>query len=484
MAAFSLTSVSGLASEEQKVADTAQRSASSVSGIDAYFQISERGSSVSTEVRAGITTFLAMAYIIFVNPAILSNAIDFEGSFPQLLTVTCLAAGFGTLIMGLWAKLPFALAPGMGLNAYFTFTVVFGLGYTWQEALGAVFLSGLLFLALSLTGARAWIINAIPLYLKFSITAGIGAFLAIIGFQGAGLIADDPATLVATGDWTTLSVGLAFLGLIVSGALMILRVKGALIIGIATVTAAAIVTGAEVYQGAEGMVSFPGFNDGVVGFTWPSDLIFAMDIGGALSSDAAGGGVIALGIIGVVFTFLFVDFFDTAGTFIGLSDKASMLDDDGNMTAPKAAFAVDAIATTAGAALGTSSTTTYIESAAGIEDGARTGLASVVTAALFFAALALSPLASVIPAVATAPVLILIGAMMMTGAGKVDWADYRVAIPGFLTIIGMPLTYSITNGIALGIVTHVVLMAATGKAKDVHPMMYVLAGLLVLRVFI
>lgn len=446
----------------------------SLSGLDRYFLITERGSSVSTEVRAGFTTFLAMAYIIFVNPAILSNAIDFDGAFPQLLTVTALAAAFGTLVMGLWAKLPFALAPGMGLNAFFTFTVVLGMGMEWETALGAVFLSGILFLILSLTGARAWILNAIPLFLKFAITAGIGAFLAMIGFAGAGIISDSPATFVTRGEWATLEVGIAFFGLIATGALMALKVQGAMVIGIAATTTLAIVTKAQVYVGPEGMQSFPGFGGGVVGFTWPGELIGALDIQGALG----------IGLLGVVFTFLFVDFFDTAGTFIGLSDKAGMLDEKGRMTAPRRAFSVDALATTVGAALGTSSTTTYIESAAGIEDGARTGLASVVTGLLFVAAVFLSPIAAIIPGVATAPILILIGAMMMSGAAKIDWADARVAVPGFLTIMGMPFTFSITDGISLGIVSYTLIMATTGKAKEVHLVMYILTVLLVWKYFV
>ncbi len=438
--------------------------------LDRRFQITARGTTVGTEVRAGVTTFLAMAYIIFVNPSILSNAIPFDGAVAQLVTVTCLAAAFGTLVMGLWANLPFALAPGMGLNAYFTFTVVLGLGYEWQTALGAVFVSGLLFLVIALTGLRKWILDAIPLYLKHAITAGIGAFLAIIGFKEAGMIQGSPATLVTRGDWTAPGLWLAVLGLIVIGAMLILRVKGAMLIGIAAVTVAAIITGAEVYGGG----AFPGLSGGIFGFTWPGDLIGSLDIGAALST----------GLLSVVFTFLFVDFFDTAGTLIGLTEKGGLMDEDGNMVAPKAAFAADAAATSFGALLGTSSTTTYIESAAGVEDGGKTGLTAVVVGVLFLVGMLFSPLAGVIPAVATAPVLIIIGAMMMTGASKVNWSDYRTSIPAFLAIVGMPFTYSITDGISLGIIAHTALMATTGKAKDVHPVMYVLSALLIWRFFV
>jgi AGZA family xanthine/uracil permease-like MFS transporter len=440
------------------------------SGLDRFFKISERGSKVGTEVRAGVTTFLAMAYILIVNPLILSNAIDLPDAVPQLVTVTALAAAFGTLLMGLWANLPFALAPGMGLNAYFTFTVVLTLGIPWQTALGAVFLSGILFLVISLTGIREWIINAIPLPLKYAITAGIGAFLAIIGFSGAGFIRADAATLVTVGDFSGWGPWLALGGLVLTGALLALRVKGAILIGILGVTVVAIISGAPVYPAAEGLGPFGGFGDGIVGFTWPGELIGALDIGAALG----------LGVVAVVFTFLFVDFFDTAGTLIGLTDKAGMLDDEGNIAAPRAAFSSDAAATAVGAALGTSSTTTYIESAAGVEDGGRTGLTAVTVAVLFLLGSVFSPLAQAVPGVATSAALIVIGAMMMTGAAKVDWTDYRIAIPAFLAIVGMPFSYSITFGIGLGIVAYTLLNAVSGRIREVHPVMWVLSVLVVL----
>ncbi|CAN5802600.1 NCS2 family permease [soil metagenome] len=444
-------------------------STASDSALDRYFHITERGSNVGTEVRAGLTTFLTMAYIIFVNPSILSAAIDIDGAVPQLVTVTCLAAAFGTLVMGLWGNLPFALAPGLGLNAYFAFTVVGTLGFAWETALGAVFISGLIFIVVSATGLREWILSAIPLYLKHAITAGIGAFLAIIGFANAGLIADSEATLVTRGDWTSVGLWLAVVGIIAAAALLALRIQGALLIAIIGVTVLAVVSGAAVYNGEP----FGGFSDGVIGFTWPADLIGAMDIAGAFEA----------GILTVVFTFFFVDFFDTAGTLIGLSDRAGIMDEDGNIDASRAAFTADGIATTAGAFLGTSSTTTYIESAAGVEEGGRTGLASVVTAVLFLAAMIFAPLAGAIPQVATAPVLIVIGAMMMRAATNVDWSEYRQSVPAFLAIVGMPFTYSITDGISLGIITHAAIMAVSGKARDVHPVMYVLAVLLIWRFF-
>lgn len=446
------------------------RTASGGGGLDGYFRITERGSSVGQEVRAGVTTFLAMAYIIFVNPAILSTAIDFDGAFPQLLTVTALAAAAGTLIMALWANLPFALAPGMGLNAYFTFTVVLTLGIEWQTALGAVFISGILFLIVALTGLREYVLNSIPLHLKHAITAGIGAFLAIIGFVGAGFIQDNPDTFVAVGDFTTPLPWIALGGLVITGALLARKVKGAILIGIVLTTIFVIVVGTDAYNyGGEALESFTGFDAGFFGFTAPTDLFFAMDLGAA----------VGLGVVSVVFTFLFVDFFDTAGTLIGLTEKAGMLDDEGNIEAPRPAFAADGAATAIGAALGTSSTTTYIESAAGVEEGGKTGLTSLVVAGLFLLAMFASPLAQAIPTVATSAALIIIGAMMMTGAVKIDWSDYSKSVPAFLAIVGMPFTYSITFGISLALVAHTVLMAITGRIKEIHPVLWVLSILIV-----
>ena len=444
------------------------------SGLDRYFQITERGSDVGTEVRAGITTFLAMAYIIFVNPAILSNGIYLSSPgdlFPQILTVTALAAAFGTLLMALWAKLPFALAPGMGLNAYFTFTVVLGMGMAWQTALGAVFISGILFAIIALTGLREYILNSIPLHLKHAITAGIGAFLAIIGFVGAGFL-QAGGSIITVGDFTGALPWVAVGSLVVTGALLARRVKGAILIGIILSTVVVIALGLEAYNyGGDGLAKFAGFGDGVVGFTSPGDLIGAMDIGAAF----------ALGAVAVIFTFLFVDFFDTAGTLIGLTEKAGMLDEEGHIQAPRAAFATDGTATSVGAFLGTSSTTTYIESGAGVEEGGKTGLTALVVGGLFLLGMFLSPVAQAIPGIATSAALIIIGAMMMTGATKVDWTDYRKSIPAFLAIVGMPFTYSITFGISLALVAHTVLMAISGKLKEIHPVLWILTVLIVLN---
>ena len=437
--------------------------------LDRYFHITERGSSIGQEVRAGATTFLAMAYILAVNPLILANAIDVPNAVPQLVTVTALAAAAGSLIMGLWANLPFAMAPGMGLNAYFTFTVVLTLGIPWQTALGAVFLSGVLFAVIALTGLREWILNAIPLHLKHAITAGIGAFLAMIGFAGAGFVQRSEATLVTVGDFASLAPWLALGGLVVTGALLARRVRGAILIGIILVTAVAVFLPIAVYPGADGMSSFAGFGQGVFGFAWPTEIFGALDIRAALG----------LGLTSVVFTFLFVDFFDTAGTLIGLTGKAGMLDEEGRIAAPRAAFAADGIATSVGAILGTSSTTSYIESAAGLEEGGRTGLTSVVTTGLFLLGMLFAPLAHAIPPVATAPALIVIGAMMIATAARVEWSDYVQAIPALLAIVGMPFTYSITFGISLAILAHTGLMALSGRLREIHPVLWVLSGLIV-----
>ncbi len=437
--------------------------------LDRFFHIEERGSSIGQEVRAGTTTFLAMAYILAVNPLILSQAIDVPGAIPQLVTVTALAAATGSLIMGLWANLPFALAPGMGLNAYFTFTVVLTLGIPWPTALGAVFLSGVLFVVVALTGLREWILNAIPLHLKHAITAGIGAFLAMIGFAGAGFLQGSEATLVTIGDFTSAGPWLGLVGLVVTGALLVRRVKGAILIGILTITFAAVVLPVSVYSGPDGMTAFRGLTGSLLGLTWPSDLLGSLDVGAALG----------LGAVSVVFTFLFVDFFDTAGTLIGLSEKAGMLGEDGRINAPRPAFAADGAATAVGAVLGTSTTTTYIESAAGVEEGGKTGLTSVVVAVLFLVGMLFSPLVQAIPNVATSPALIIIGAMMLAAAVRIDWSDYTVSIPALLAIVGMPFTYSITFGISLAILAHSLLMLASGRAREVHPVLWILTLLIV-----
>lgn len=445
-----------------------------LSALDRHFKISQSGSSVGVEIRAGITTFLTMAYILFVNPSILGAAIDVPdvNVFPQILTATAIAAAVGTLMMGLLARYPFALAPGMGLNAYFVSVVMMEKGVTWQIALGAVFISGILFLLLSLFGLREMIVNAIPLDIKIATAAGIGLFLAFIGCENAGFVVDQPFTLVTLGDLHSAGALLAVFGLLITGLLLALKMRGAILIGIVLTAALSIFSGAPVFGEAGNMHAFQGFNEGFIRApAWPTDLFMKMDVMGALG----------LGALGVVFTFFFVDLLDTAGTLIGLSQKAGYLDKQGRIPRAQQAFASDAVATSLGAMMGTSTTTSYIESASGIEEGGRTGFTAIVVAALFLLSIFLWPLAGAIPAVSTAPALIIIGAMMISGIGKIDWEDYHVSIPAFLTIIGMPFTYSIANGISFGIISYTVLNLFSGRIRQVHWLMIVLAILLTAR---
>lgn len=410
-----------------------------------------------------------MAYILFVNPAILSKAIDLgpqTNTFGQIMSATALAAALGTLVMGLYARYPFATAPGMGLNAFFTYTLVIHQKIPWQTALGCVFFSGLLAVVISVAGLRENIIRAFPLTLKRATAAGIGLFLAFIGFVNSGLIIDHPATLVTLGSFKSPSVALTCLGFLITSVLLALRVTGAILIGIAVSTIAAILLQLPVYQGH----IFGGFAIGVFQMpVWPKDLLFALDIKGALT----------LSLFSTILSMFFVDFFDTAGTLVGLADRAGFTDRNGNLPRGSKAFIADGLASTFGALIGTSSTTSYIESMAGIEEGGRTGLVSVIVAGLFLASLFLWPLASAVPSAATAPALILIGSMMLGSALSIAWDDPCESIPAFLTIVTMPLSYSISNGIAFGIVTYTLLNAATGKFKKLHPVMYLLTVLLI-----
>ncbi len=429
------------------------------------------GDERAREVRAGLTTFLTMSYILFVNPMILGAAIQIDGVDvgPQLLTATALAAAVGCICMGLIARYPFALAPGMGLNAYFAYTVVLGQGIAWQAALGAVFISGIAFFFLSVVGVREIVVKAIPTELKLGIAAGIGVFLAFIGLKTSGVVVDHPATLVALGDATSSAVLLTLFGTLLTGVLVARKVRGAILIGIAATAILAIVTSAQVFAGG---AAFGGFEDGIFRApAWPKDLWLQLDLAGAFD----------LGFLGIVFVFLFVDFFDTAGTLIGLSHRAGFADAEGNLPRASQAFSADAIATSVGALLGTSTTTSYIESASGIEEGGRTGLTAVVVGVLFLISLFFWPLAAAVPAVATAPALIVVGSMMLDGLADIDWTDAAVAIPVFLTVIGMPLTFSIATGISLGILSWVVINAASGRHKEVHWLMWLIAALLVAR---
>ncbi|HYW54882.1 MAG TPA: NCS2 family permease [Dongiaceae bacterium] len=443
--------------------------------LDRYFGIARAGSTIPRELRAGLTTFLTMSYVLFVNPQVLGSAITgVDDAFPKLLIVTALAAAIGSLLMALVARYPFAQAPGMGLNAYFAFTVVLGQKIPWQTALGAVFVSGALFVVFSVLGVRQAVVRAIPNALKFAVTAGIGMFLAFIGLKNAGAIVADPATFVTLGSLTAPPVLIALFGLIVTAALLVRRVRGAIVFGIVAATVLGIVTRAPLYPGGphDALVPFAGFPHGIVALpVWPSGLVGALDVRGALS----------LGAAAIVFTFFFVDFFDATGTLVGLATRAGYVDASGDIPRARRTFASDGLAAMAGALLGTSTTTAYIESAAGIAEGGRTGLTALAVAVLFLLATLLWPLAGVIPAAATAPALIVVGALMLDGLRNIDWSDYAVAIPVFLTMIAMPLTFSIANGVSFGVISYAAIKLLSGRGKEVAPLLYVVAALLVAR---
>jgi AGZA family xanthine/uracil permease-like MFS transporter len=424
--------------------------------LERLFKLQENGTTVRTEVLAGVTTFLTMAYISIVNPLILADAgMDFGAVF----VATCLAAAFGTFIMGFWANYPIALAPGMGLNAYFTYTVVKTMGFTWQVGLGAVFLSGLIFLVISVLPIREQIINAIPRSLKMAISAGIGFFLGIIALKNAGIVVDHPATLVGIGDMTTWPVILASLGFVVMVALDRRSIPGAIIIGILMVTIVASLLGISQFKG---VVAAP---------PDPSPVLLQLDIGGALQ----------IGLISIIFAFLFVDLFDTAGTLVGVAHRAGLLDKDGKLPRLGRALIADSAATSVGAALGTSTTTSYIESAAGIKAGGRTGLTAVVVGVLFLLTLFFSPLAQSVPAFATAPALLFVACMMARGLVEVDWEDVTEYAPAVVTAIAMPLTFSIAHGIAFGFITYAAVKALSGRFSELHPAVAILAVLFVVK---
>lgn len=424
--------------------------------FEKYFQLKQNGTTVRTEVIAGITTFLTMAYILAVNPNILSaTGMDINALF----TTTAIAAIVGTLVMALWAKLPFALAPGMGLNAFFAFSVVLGMGHSWQFALTAVLIEGLIFILLTVFNIREAIVDAIPRSLKTAISAGIGLFIAFIGLQNADIIVNNDATLVSLGEITQGTGLLAMLGILITGALLILKVKGALLIGILATAVIGIPLGITQVQG---LVSTP-----------PSiePIFFKFEFAQILSWD----------MLIVVFTFLFVDIFDTLGTLVGVSGKAGMLDKEGRIPNAKKAFMADAIGTTVGSMIGTSTVTTYVESASGVSEGGRTGLTALVTAGCFFLALFFAPLFLSIPGAATAPALVLVGLFMLSPIKELDLTDYSEAIPAFICIIAMPLAYSIAEGITLGLLSYVIINLLSGKWKKLSIGMYILAILFILK---
>lgn len=424
--------------------------------LESWFQLRAHGTDLRTECIAGLTTFLTMVYIVFVNPDILAAA-----GMPRdaVFVATCLAAAIGSLVMGLLANYPIALAPGMGLNAYFAFVVVGTLGYSWQAALGAVFLSGLLFVLVSVLRVREWVVNAIPRSLKFGISAGIGLFLAIIGLKNAGLVAASPATLVTLGDLRQPEPLLALAGLLLILALEVRRIPGGIVIGILAVTLVSVLMGSSSYGGV---------------FAAPPSLaptLLQMDLAAALDA----------GLIAVVLTFFLVEVFDATGTLVGVAHRAGLLDAQGRLPRLRRALLADSTAIVAGAALGTSSTTAYIESAAGTSVGGRTGLTAIVVALLFLAALFFAPLAAAVPGFATAPALVYVAVLMLRGLAEIEWNDLAQAAPAALCALAMPFTFSIAHGIALGFVSYAGIHLLAGRAREVPLAVWVISAVFVLK---
>lgn len=415
--------------------------------------------SVRTEIIAGITTFLTMAYILAVNPSIFS-ALESQGMPTNaVFTATALAAIVGCLVMSIYAKKPFGLAPGMGLNAFFVYTVCLAMGHPWQMALTAIFFEGILFILLTVTNVRKLIVDAIPVTMKRAIGAGIGLYIAFIGLKSAGIIVNSEATSVALGSFSEPAVILSIIGFLITSVLVILNVKGGMLLGIIATTLIGIPMGVTNFNGV--MSTPPSIAPIFCQFEWSQILSWDM--------------------VAIVFTFLFIDMFDTIGTVVGVSVKSGMVDKDGNVDGINKVLMADAVATVAGAVFGTSTTTTYIESASGVSEGGRTGLTSFTIAVCFAIALMFSPLFLAIPGAATGPVLFIVGVMMASPVRDIDWSDYSEAIPAFVTMLLMPLAYSISDGIMLGMITYTLLNALAGKLKKVSVMMWILAVLFILR---
>ena len=457
--------------------------------MEKFFKLKENGTDVKTEIIAGITTFMTMAYILAVNPDILSYADMDRGA---VFTATAIASFLGTALMALFANYPFALAPGMGLNAYFTYSVVLGKGYSWQTALTAVFVEGIIFIALSVTNVREAIFNAVPRNLKSAVSVGIGLFIAFIGLQNAKIVIGAGKTLVqlfslgeynkvhgvegviATGNDACITVIIAIIGVLITAFLVVKEVKGNILLGILATWVLGIiaqVTGLYVPNPALGFYSvLPDFSKGL---SIPSigPVLFKLEFDK----------IATLEFVVVMFAFLFVDMFDTIGTLIGVSTKAGMLDKDGKLPNIKGALLADAVATTAGAMLGTTTVTTFVESASGVSEGGRTGLTAMTTAILFAASLLLSPIFLAIPSFATAPALIVVGFYMFSNVVHIDFSDMTEAIPCYICIVAMPLFYSISEGISMGIISYVIINAFTGRTKKVTPLMYILSILFILK---
>jgi len=428
-----------------------------------FFEIKKNKTSYKVEIIGGITTFLAMMYIIVVNPAILSQT---GMPFSAVLTATVLVSAFSSIMMGIYAKNPIALAPGMGLNAFFTYSVVMGMGISWQTALGAVFWSGIIFLLLSIFNVRTKIVEAIPKQLRYGVAAGIGLFIALIGFINAGFITSNPATTIGRGILGPLTLTFLF-GLAVTSILVSKKVKGGLLMGIIITTLAAIPIGR--LWGSQAVVAWSGL------FAAPDfSLFFSLDLTGSL----------ALGMIPVIFAFLFTDMFDSLSTFVGVAEAGNILDKNGEPRYIKESLITDAVSTTISGLFGTSSGTSYIESAAGIEAGGRTGLVAVVAGLLFLPFMFFSPLLSIVPAIATAPILVLVGVFMMKPVMNVKWAQMDYAIPTFLALVLIPLTYSITQGIVWGFLSWTVIKVFMGKFKEIHWMLWVIDVLAILALLV
>ncbi|MFZ7133234.1 MAG: NCS2 family permease [Eubacteriales bacterium] len=432
--------------------------------LNNIFKLDQNNTTIRTEVMAGITTFMTMSYILIVNPSILSaTGMDFNA----LITATAIAAAVGTLVMAFVANYPFALAPGMGLNAFFAFVVVLQMGYSWQMALTAIFVEGIIFILLSLFNIREALFNAIPQTLKKAVGVGIGLFITFIGFQNAGIIINDDSTLVSLGNLKSITVFLAIVGIIITALLLVKKIKGAILWGILiTYLLGVIAQMMGIYAVNPDLGMYSLIPNGIVS-TPPdvSPIFFKFDFTNLFTID----------FLVVIFTFLFVDLFDTLGTLIGVSSKAGFLDKDGKLPRIKGALMADAVATSVGAIFGTSTTTTYVESASGVADGGRTGLTAFTTAMLFLLALFFSPIISVIPSFATAPALIIVGLFMIENVVEINFTDYTEALPAFLTIIMMPLAYSISDGLAFGGISYVLIKLLSGKSKDIHPVMYGIA---------
>lgn len=431
--------------------------------LERYFHLNELGTNVRTEVLAGITTFVTMAYILFVNPNILKDAgMPVNATF----AATAIAAAVGTLIMGLYANYPIALAPGMGLNAFFTYAVVLGMGLSWQTALGAVFISGVVFFIMTVTKIREWIIEGVPQVLRLSIGVGIGLFIAFIGLKNGGLIVADQATFVKLGDMKSAGVLVTVFGLIITAWLMAKKVKGGLLIGIVGTTVFSMIMGVSPLP--TGISSFISTSNPISAI---APVAFQLDIMGAIK----------YGFISILFAFTFVDLFDNIGTLLGVSRKAGLLDKNGNLPRAGKALMADSVGTMFGAAMGTPTVTSYIESASGVAEGGKSGLTAVTVAVLFAISLVFAPLVGLIPGQATAPVLILVGVLMMSEVTQIKFDDFTEAFPAFMTIVMMPLTFSIAQGLAFGFMSYTIIKLLTGKFKDNNAVTYILTLLFIIH---